>query len=45
MNIYGQRVSSYYKEGTIELSNVATGVYFLKIQSGEQWYLEKVIKN
>ena len=45
MNIYGQRVSSYYKEGIIELSNVATGVYFLKIQSGEQWYLEKVIKN
>lgn len=44
VNMFGQVISTTHLSTSVDLSQVPTGIYFLKIYSGKQSYLKKVIK-
>ncbi len=44
-NIQGKLIKTFHQQETYDVSDVASGVYFVKLRSGQQVYTQKLIKN
>ncbi|TXK71483.1 T9SS type A sorting domain-containing protein [Mesonia sp. HuA40] len=44
-NLQGKLIKTFHQQETYDISNLASGVYFLKLRSGKQVYTQKLIKN